>query len=231
MSMNKYIHGMLALAEAGRSVVDYATLHLDRDLFQSYNMGSTDPVLIIPGYHCKDEYTTMFQEFLTRLGYTVYGWEQGINFAQMYQFTILRRHLLRIYKKHQKPVRLIGYSLGGLYARKLASEHPEAVHSVVTVGAPIYQDVEGSSMRFIKLFAKLAGADSRIQEFLDCIDEHPKVLTTVIYSKTDGIVHWRDALDKVSGPNLKHICITGSHVGMMFNPMVWRTIRQTYQFH
>ena len=231
MNMNKYIHGMLTLAEASRSLVDYATLHLDRDLFQPYNMGNKDPVLIVPGYHCKDEYTTLFQEFLTRLGYTVYGWEQGLNLAQMYQFNILTKHLYRIHKKHQKPVRLIGYSLGGLYARKLASDHPDVVHSVITVGAPIYQDVETSSMRFITRFAKLAGADARIQEFLTCIDEHPKVMTTVLYSKTDGIVHWRDALDKVSGPNLKHICITGSHVGMMFNPMVWRAIRQTYQFH
>lgn len=229
--MDKYLHKLLFVTEAGRGAVDLARLYLDRDLFRHYSIGSNEPVLVIPGYHCSDEYTKMFREFLTRLGFTVYGWGQGTNLAKVFQYNKLCKYIYKLYIEHnQKPIRVIGYSLGGLYARKLATDHPEIIHSVITMGTPIYQDVEISSMRYISMFAKLSGADYRIQEFLKCIDIEPLVPVLVLYSKTDGIVHWRDALDKKSTPKINHVCIKGSHMGMMHNPMTWRIVRQQYQF-
>lgn len=228
--MNKHVHKLLFLAEPPRGIIDLAKLHIDRDLFREQQIGNGEPIVVIPGYHCSDDFTKMFRDFLSRLNYTVYGWDQGVNLAKIHQYQALRRSIFKIQKEHQIPIRLIGYSLGGVYARKLGIDHPDIIQSVITIGTPIYHDVETSSMRAITLFAKLAGADHQIEGFLQSIDTPPLVPTTVLYSKSDGIVHWRDAVDKTVAPNLKHVCVRGSHMGMMHNPMIWRTVRQQYHF-
>lgn len=225
------MHRLLTLIEPPRVAIELAWLYADRDLFLPESIGNKHPVVVIPGYHCEDSYLKLFHAFLRRLDFSVYGWEQGTNLAKMYQYNRLKRLVEKQYNKHQTSVRLVGYSLGGLYARKLAVDHPELIHSVVTVGAPIYQDVETASMTALIKYARFMGSDQQIEDFLDCIQVEPKVSTTVIYSRTDGIVHWRNALDKVVTPHIKHISVTGSHIGMMHNPLVWRTIKQLYHFH
>lgn len=225
------MHRLLTLVEAPRVALELACLYADRDLFLSESIGNKEPVIIIPGFLCDDTYLTMFRDFLQRLDFSVYGWQQGPNYAKMYQYNRLKRLITKLSDKHKTTVRLVGYSLGGLYARKLITDCPELIHSIVTVGAPIYQDVETASMNALVKYAKFLGADQQIEDFLNCIEVEPKVSTTVIYSRTDGIVHWRNQLDKVLTPHIKHISVTGSHVGMMHNPLVWRTIKQLYHFH
>lgn len=225
------MHNLLTLIEPPRGAFELACLYADRDLFLPESIGNKHPVVVIPGYHCDDGYTKMFRSFLRRLDFTQYGWGQNTNLAKMYQYNRVKTLITKLYDKHETKVRLVGYSLGGLYARKLAIDCPEIIHSVVTVGSPIRQEVETASMKTLTRYAKFIGADQQIGDFLDCIQVEPKVLTTVIYSRTDGIVHWRNALDKVVTPHIKHISVTGSHMGMMHNPLVWRTIKQLYHFH
>lgn len=226
--MNNHVHNLLSITEPTRAVIDLVKLHLDRDLFRTYDFGNNDPVLVVPGYHCSDQFTKMFREFLTRLGYKVYGWGQGENLARIYQFNAVKNRLFEIYKDHRRPIKIVGYSLGGVYARKLAIDYPDIIDSVITVGTPIYQTQDTSVMRVLTGFAKLRGADSTILEFLKYINFEPEIPIVVLYSKADGIVHWEDTVDKNNRSMCKHICISGSHVGMMHNPIVWRTIRQYY---
>lgn len=231
--MDKYLHRLLFATEASRGAVDLARLYLDRDLFHQYSIGNKEPVIVIPGYHCDDAYSKMFRQFLIRLDFKVYGWEQGTNLAKIFQYNRLCKYVHNLYNEHnKKPVRVIGYSLGGLYARKLATDYPDIIHSVITMGTPIYQDVEISSMKYISKFAKFLGADHhKFKEFLDCIDIEPLVTTMVLYSKTDGIVHWKDAVDKNITPHIKNVCVNGSHVGMLYNPTAWRAVRQMYHLN
>lgn len=226
--MNNHIHNLLSITEPTRAAIDLVRLHLDRDLFRTYEFGDNNPVLVIPGYHCSDQFTKMFREFLIRLNYKVYGWGQGENLAKIHQFSGVKNKLFEIYKHHRTPIKVIGYSLGGVFARKLAVDYPEIIDSVITIGTPIYQTQDTSVMRALTGFARLRGADARILEYIKYINVDTEIPIVVLYSKTDGIVHWKDTVDKADRPMLKHICITGSHVGMMHNPIVWRTIRQYY---
>lgn len=228
--MNDFRTRMLALTEPMRGMVDFASLHLDRDLFEPEPTGNKEPIMVLPGYRTSDVYTQSLRTFLSKLNYTVYGWSQGKNLARMSQYDNVKGKLREIHDHHDQPVRIIGYSLGGLYARKLASEVPEYIDSVITVGTPITQEVQTDSITLLTFMGLMTGADSSIVEFLSDIDLDPQVPTTVIYSRDDGIVHWRDAVNGLKSANVKHIRVNGAHMGMIHNATVWRAIRQAYQF-
>jgi pimeloyl-ACP methyl ester carboxylesterase len=228
--MNDFRARLLSVTEPIRSVVDVASLYLDRDLFEPEPIGNKEPIMVLPGYRTSDVYTQSLRTFLTKCNYTVYGWSQGKNMARMSQYDNVKGKLKEIQDIHDQPVRVIGYSLGGLYARKLASEVPEYIDSVITVGTPISQDIPTDSLTLLTIVGMMTGADSSMVEFLADLDLDPVVPTTVIYSREDGIVDWRDAVNGVRSENVKHIRVNGAHMGMVHNATVWRAIRQVYQF-
>lgn len=226
--MSKIRGRVLAVSEPVRGLLNFATLHLDRDLFEPEDIGHKEPIMVLPGYQTSDAYTYKLRQFLTDLNYTVYGWSQGKNQARTSQFHNVQHKLVEIYEHHKTPVKLIGYSLGGLYARKLAQEHPHIVDSVITVGTPISWEVETDIIKILTMFGMMSGADPELLNSLSKVDLDPKVHTTIIYSREDGVVHWHDAMNKKPSANVKHIRVSGAHMGMIHNASVWRAIKQSY---
>ena len=127
------------------------------------------------------------------------------------------------------PVILICWSLGGYVAREVARDLPEEVAHVITLGAPVVGGPKYTSAAnvFKKKGFNLDWIESesgkrdrtRIQQPL-----------TIIYSKTDGVVDWRAALDKAS-PNATHLEVDVPHLGMGFNRHVWGLIEESLQRH
>src|SRR6185369_5295628 len=103
-----------------------------------------------------------------------------------------RRDLEDAYKRTGRKVSLIGWSLGGVYARELAKEMPDAVRGVITLGSPFSGPPRATNAW--RIYELTSGHD--IEEQHGRFDLHvaPPVPTTSIFSRTDGIVAWKASM-------------------------------------
>lgn len=187
--------------------------------------GDGHAVLVLPGFMTGDTSTQPLRTFLTGLGYQVYGWGQGINKGPNPELMDAMATLLdQIYLKHGK-VSVIGWSLGGVYARELARRFPDRVRQVMTLGSPFAADSrEHVSDALINLLETLTGKTfEEVQaDFLPNGDTPPPVPCTAVYSKTDGIAHWTLCLEAKPDATHQNVEVFGSHMGLGFNPsIVW----------
>ena len=118
-------------------------------------------------------------------------------------------------------VSLVGWSLGGIYARELARLHPEAVRQVITLGSPFrLRDGDRSSATF--LASRLARRFVPMSPDVGLPEDERAPLTvpaTNIYTRTDGVVRWHVCVDS-EGPARENIEVRGSHSGLGYNPAV-----------
>ena len=182
--------------------------------------GDGHPVLVMPGFLASDGSTKMLRAYLDRLGYETQGWGLGRNIGSM----MARRHRLyeqieALHKKTGRKVSLIGWSLGGIYARDVALTMPDAIRSVVSLGSPFAIDVRATHAS--KLYEKLGGEaiDDIAESELVRIQSDLDVPTTAIYTKTDGVVNWRTCMLR-EGRRAENIEVLGSHCGLGVNPAV-----------
>jgi len=109
-------------------------------------------------------------------------------------------------------------------ARETARERPELVERVITFGTPV---VGGPK------YTAVADAYRRQGHDLDAIevaaaarDRVPlRVPVTAIYSRADGIVAWEACIDPTNR-DVEHIEVGGAHVGLGFNPDVYRIVAE-----
>ena len=120
--------------------------------------------------------------------------------------------------KHGQPVSLIGWSLGGLYARELAKLHPGADalrRSRSARRSPAIRKAT-NAWRIYELLSRQQGRRPEPDGARSA--SAPPVPTTSIYSRSDGIVSWRCSLND-AGPLAENIEVPASHVGMGMNPL------------
>jgi pimeloyl-ACP methyl ester carboxylesterase len=185
-------------------------------------VGDGHPVIVFPGLGAADLTTLPLRNFLRSRGWTPYAWEQGFNFGPRHGVLDACRALLaRVADRHRERVSLIGWSLGGIYARELAKEQPDSARCVITLGTPFaghpratnawrfYELVSGQSVHDPALMAQIRGA--------------PSCPTTSIYSKSDGIVAWQCSLNE-DAPHTENIEVQASHIGMAMNPLALTAI-------
>lgn len=197
-------------------------------LHQLAPAGNGQPVLVIPGFLATDNSTYVLRRYLKKQNFNPYSWELGRNPGlreDIYQK--LEQRIIELYGQHQEKISLIGWSLGGIYARTLAHRVPEYIRQVITLGSPFnlpqksVQDVEISGP-ILKLYERL-NPDMETDPFLhgDAIWElPPPVPSTSIYSESDGIAAWRYCVDPIK-PQTENVRISGSHTGMTHNPLVF----------
>ena len=101
--------------------------------------GDGHPVLVLPGLIASDTSTQPLRAYLTDLGYEVHGWGLGRNMGLKPGLEDkMKTRLCELHKETGRQVSVIGWSLGGVYAREIASEAPDAVRSVITLGSPLH---------------------------------------------------------------------------------------------
>jgi pimeloyl-ACP methyl ester carboxylesterase len=124
--------------------------------------------------------------------------------------------------KHGEPVSLIGWSLGGIFARELARNHPQYIASVITMGSPV---IVGPRITALKKLSGLFGWDiAQIeQDMIERFSTPIECPITAIYSKLDGIVSWQACIDHWS-PNIQHHEVLASHMGMGISKDVYQII-------
>ncbi|MDP3074415.1 alpha/beta fold hydrolase, partial [Bradyrhizobium sp.] len=152
------------------------------------------------------------------LGYNSHAWEMGRNTGGVSRMRLaLRDRLAVIHAAAGRKVSLVGWSLGGVYARDLALQAPDMVRCVVTLGSPFANDVRATNAT--RLYELLSGerADDN-PELRAAIAGDLPVPATSIYSRTDGIVNWRTCLLRPSDTSENIEVHLASHVGLGVNP-------------
>lgn len=212
----------LFLTEPGRAGAEMGLFLATRPLRPSLPAGDRHPVLLLPGLLADDASTIPLRRVLRTLGYRTYGWRLGRNIGPT--FAAVRGMETRIdelTERYGRPVSLIGWSLGGVYARTLARRRPDQVRQVVTLGSPIRMEHRGQT-RATSTFERFSHLHVEKAEYpLEQGLPPLAIPATSIYSRLDGIVNWRACLDQ-PGPRAENIAVLSSHLGFGHNPAaIW----------
>lgn len=209
-------HALLVLLE-GRAPWEYAAMLAAMPWLKRLPRGDGHPVIVYPGLGATDITTAPLRGFLQDLGYSAYPWKQGFNFGpRRGVLDAVREHVQRIASRHDDKVSLIGWSLGGLYAREMAKEFPKLARCVITLGSPFAGHPRATNAW--RFYEWVSGQDVHDPELIEQIRGVPPVPTTSIYSRTDGVVAWQCSLNEES-PQAENIEVHASHIGMGMNPL------------
>jgi len=180
-------------------------------------------VILLPGFGASPASMRLMEAYLRKCGHRVQDWGLGRNTGEA---KALRLKLAGVVKKaqavHPEPVVLVGWSLGGFIAREYAREHPEDVLQVLTLGSPVI-----GGPRYTATAGRYRAQGHNLDQLEQNVkDRYRTPLTTpvtAIYSKRDGVVAWQACIDRWS-PNVKHVEVRETHVGLGFAPRVMKII-------
>ena len=222
---------LLYISEVGRAAFEAGNVLLASPELVPPEKGASGVVFVVPGFTTDSKATVVLRRKLASAGYDVHAWQQGRNLG-------IRRELFdgmvaefdRLSESCGKRISVIGQSLGGIYARELAKVRPPRVCHVVTLGTPI-NDPDGSGSRVAGLYRFLNrghGDDNSPPPGFDDwdISAAPPVPTTAVYSRSDGICHWRTCLQQGEHAHVENLEIPGSHLGMGVNGRVLYAISE-----
>lgn len=196
--------------------------------------GDGQPVLVLPGFLATDNSTYILRRYLKKQNFNVYSWDLGRNPGlrdDIYQK--LEQRVIELYGQHQEKISLVGWSLGGIYARTLAHRVPDYIRQVVTLGSPfnLAHPKDASEIEIsgpiLKLYEKL-NPNIKTDALLHgepVWELPPPVPSTSIYSESDGIAAWRYCVDPIL-PRTENLRISGSHTGMTHNPFIFYAVSE-----
>ena len=203
------------------SVAELAAFMAASPYLRLIGRGDRHPVLVFPGFTADDRSTRPLRWILRGQGYWVHGWGLGSNWGPVPTvMDAIEERLLGVHGRHGVKVSVIGWSLGGIYARHLARLHPQAVRQVITLGSP-FRFRPGDRSRASGLYDRIHGPGVVPPGMEVPEEERPplEVPATAIYSRTDGVVRWHRCIE-AEGPLRESIEVRGSHNGLGFNPAV-----------
>jgi pimeloyl-ACP methyl ester carboxylesterase len=213
---------VLSLTDPARAVVEFGLLVGSLPLRRALPAGDGQPVLVLPGLLAGDGSTVALRRVLRGLGYRVHGWRLGRNIGPTAQAVAgMGDRLDDLHSRYGSPVSLIGWSLGGIYARAMARRRPSAVRQVITLGTP-FRLTHGNQTRATAAFNRFSHLHvERAAAPVDLETEPLPVPATSVYSRYDGVVAWQACLD-LRSPQAENIAVIGSHFGYGHNPaVVW----------
>jgi pimeloyl-ACP methyl ester carboxylesterase len=219
---NQRAPGALRMALEARAPAEAALSLLLWRWLRAAPRGDGHSVLVLPGLVAHDASTALLRRFLRQQGWSAVGWAQGFNLGPregVIEACVER--VLELQRESGRKVSLVGWSLGGVYARELSKALPRAVRQVITLGSPVGRRPHRTNVR--RLYEFVSGPRAYAPELMARIDETPPVPCTSIYSRSDGIVHWRSS-QQPPGGQTENIAVPASHAGMGLNPFVLRLV-------
>ena len=182
--------------------------------------GDGHPVLVLPGLLADDISTRALRARLRRLDYDAHGWGLGRNIGPTAACVNgMRDKLDYLHDRHGRPVTLIGWSLGGIFARDLARPSPDARPPGHHPGQPVparrHDQTRPPGSSTATRTCTWSTAPCRWSPRASPLP----VPATSIYSHFDGIVHWQTCLD-TPGERCENIAVMASHLGLGHHPAV-----------
>ncbi len=209
----------LLLSEGGRAVFEYGLYMLSQSQLKKAKKGDGHPVLVLPGLFTSDFSTKPLRSFLSMLGYKALPWGLGRNLGDYNYVVQLEEKLEKLYKEHNQKISIIGWSLGGVYARELARLQPKYVRQVITLGSPFAGIKQDNNIKWLYEFVSGKSVEDLDDDLLADILTPPPVPATAIFSKGDGVVSWEYCMEAEEGPTTQNVQVRGSHSGLGHNPI------------
>jgi pimeloyl-ACP methyl ester carboxylesterase len=215
--------GLLLLE--GRALLELAALLPAYPLLRRAPRGDGHPVLVLPGFMASDSSTRTLRRFLRDRGYGAHGWRLGRNRGpnEVLIGAMLER-LEQLRRRYDgRRVSLIGWSLGGIYARELARAVPDRVRQVITLASP-FRDLDAVNVpNFLRRDARRRSAVVDDAPIRARLREPLEVPTTAIFSRTDGIAAGLSCRADPA-PRTESLEVDSSHLGIGHHPVVLLTI-------
>jgi pimeloyl-ACP methyl ester carboxylesterase len=210
---------MLFLTEPARGLAGLATLPLAAPWLASAPRGDGHGVLVLPGLMATDMSTGLLRRFTQWLGYAVHGWSLGRNVGPTEAvLDELPRLVAALADQAGGPVSVIGWSLGGIYARELGRQQPGLVRQVITLGSPFtitdprQSRADGVYQRRSHLHAAGVRLPTREQ-----VAQPIEVPSTAVYSRRDGIVSWQACIEPETALH-ENVEVRCGHLGFGADP-------------
>lgn len=215
--------------EPMRALLEYLRMRLMSK--QMARTGDGHPVIIFPGLAADGRSVDPLKGFCQQLGYSARDWGRGYNTGPRGDIdtwlAALAEHVGELFPR-QHSVSLIGWSLGGIYAREVAKKLPGRVRQVITIGTPIGYSGDHTNVSW--LYRLLNGQRPMLDEaMMKRFRAAPEVPTTSIFSRSDGVVAWQACMQQEPAVQAENIEVRGSHCGLVWNPAVFEIIADRLQ--
>jgi pimeloyl-ACP methyl ester carboxylesterase len=213
--------GLGLLALEFRAPWEFGSLLPAWPALQRAPAGDGHTVIVFPGLSASDASTVPLRRYLQSLGHDTAGWNQGFNFGpRAGVLGTIRRTIEEAAGASGRKVSLVGWSLGGVYAREMAKEMPHLVRCVVTLGTPFAAHPKSTNAWRIYELTSGRSADEEHEGNRD-LPAAPPVPTNSIYSRSDGIVAWQGSIQRADHGQVENIEVIASHIGIGLNPSAW----------
>lgn len=210
---------LLMLAEPSRAMGELASFYAMRPFMGMLPKGDGHGVLVLPGFMATDYSTAPLRRLLADLGYEAVGWNLGRNVrVDQARIEAMMACVERLVERTGSKISIVGWSLGGVFARELAKQAPDKVRQVISLGSPISDDRNHTNAT--RLFEYLNGKEPEVMKtgnFRE-LAKAPPVPTTSILTRSDGVVHWRGSVQANDHDACENIEVVASHCGLGVNP-------------
>ncbi|WP_052207839.1 esterase/lipase family protein [Croceibacterium mercuriale] len=185
-----------------------------RPLRAGFTLPQTDNpqvVMLLPGLGTHPTRMRFMAQKLEEAGHRTKRWGLGFNFGPTEEkFAILRERLAHLHDRYGRQVVLVGWSLGGIFAREIAKHQPEHVAKVVTMGSPFSgTPYANNAWRLYQLLAGHAVDRPPVEAELAV---KPPVETVALWSPRDGIITPRSAAG-YPGERDRAVALRCTHIG------------------
>ena len=188
------------------------------------------PVMVLPGFLGGDDYLMLLRGWLRRMGYDARA--SGITFNWGTTSALMRGLLERVDRvtaESGQRMIVVGHSLGGIFARSILLQRPDAVAHAITLGSPLRGNPRSHTHPFVRglaraMLSERGGAlENEAFELSMLAPELPEnTRLTSIYTRTDGVVEWRSCIDV--DPRAAALEVHGTHTGLAWNVEVYRAL-------
>jgi pimeloyl-ACP methyl ester carboxylesterase len=207
------------LTEPARGFAGLAALPLAAPWLAAAPRGDGHGVLVLPGLLASDRSTGLLRQFVRWLGYDVRGWNLGRNLGPTDAVLDgLPRALAALATRTGGPVSVVGWSLGGIYARELARQRPQQVRHVITLGSPFaLTDPRQSRAEAAYRRRGYLHASGRRVPTREQVAQPISVPSTAVYSRRDGIVSWLTCIEPETALH-ENVEVRCGHLGFGVDP-------------